>query len=64
MATNRYRKARKDILPSALRWLAFFLGALYLGWALLFPSLSGDWGRKLAGDLHGLLGYAALLLPL
>ena len=46
MAINRYRSAakatkgtkRKDILPSAIRWVAFFLGAVYLGWALAFPQ--------------------------
>ncbi|HEX4048987.1 MAG TPA: DNA translocase FtsK 4TM domain-containing protein, partial [Elusimicrobiota bacterium] len=73
MPTHRYKaaaksakggKSRKDILPSALRWAAFFLGAVYLGWALLFPSMSGDWGRTLADALHGALGGSALLLPL
>lgn len=72
MAHNRYRaaakasrggKSRKDILPSALRWVAFFLGAVYLGWALLFPSVSGAWGRAVHDELHVFMGYAALLLP-
>ncbi|MDX6769141.1 MAG: DNA translocase FtsK 4TM domain-containing protein [Elusimicrobiota bacterium] len=72
MATNRYRsaakatkssKARKDILPSALRWAAFFLGAVYLGWALLFPALSGVIGQHLSEFLFRALGSAAYLLP-
>ncbi len=70
MATNRYRsaakaksKARKDILPSALRWAAFFLGAIYLGWALLVPSHAGAIGRAIAAQLFSALGDAAFLLP-
>ena len=57
MATNRYKSAakaakgskRKDILPSAIRWVAFFLGAVYLGWALAFPQYSGVIGQGLSG---------------
>jgi S-DNA-T family DNA segregation ATPase FtsK/SpoIIIE len=73
MPTNRYRsaakskagsKARKDILPSALRWAAFFLGAVYLGWALLFPAWSGVIGQHASEFLFKLFGSAAYLLPL
>jgi S-DNA-T family DNA segregation ATPase FtsK/SpoIIIE len=70
MATNRYRSAakakskkRKDILPSALRWAAFFLGAIYLGWALLVPSHAGSIGRAVAAELFAGLGDAAFLVP-
>lgn len=73
MPTNRYRsaakatkgaKARKDILPSALRWAAFFLGAVYLGWALLFPAWAGSVGQHASEFLFKLFGSAAYLLPL
>ena len=73
MATNRYRaaakatrggKARKDMLPSALRWVAFFLGAVYLGWALAFPPYSGAIGRWLSELLFKRFGSAAFLLPI
>jgi S-DNA-T family DNA segregation ATPase FtsK/SpoIIIE len=72
MATNRYRsaakatkgsKARKDILPSALRWAAFFLGAIFLGWALVFPEWSGGVGQYANELLKHMLGSAAYLLP-
>ncbi len=72
MATNRYRsaakatkssKTRKDILPSALRWVAFFLGAVYLGWALLFPAWSGVIGQHVSEFLFRLLGTASYLVP-
>lgn len=70
MAIHRYRAAakvktsRKDILPSALRWLAFFFGGIFLAWALLIPSHAGDIGRYLSAKLFALLGQAAYLLPL
>jgi S-DNA-T family DNA segregation ATPase FtsK/SpoIIIE len=75
MAINRYRsaakstkgkKSRKDILPSALRWAAFFVGAIYLGWALLFPnpSLSGSAGAWISEHLRPVFGLAAFLLPI
>ena len=72
MPTNRYRsaakatkssKARKDILPSALRWVAFFFGAVYLGWALMFPAWSGRIGQHTSEFLFRLFGSAAYLLP-
>lgn len=72
MATNRYRsaakatkggKTRKDLLPSFLRWTAFFLGSIYLGWALAFPALSGDIGQALSETLFKAFGAAAYLLP-
>ncbi len=71
MATNRYRSAakatkgtkRKDILPSAIRWVAFFLGAVYLGWALAFPQYSGVIGQGLSEFLFKRFGAAAYLLP-
>src|SRR6266576_5301524 len=72
MATNRYRsaakatkggKSRKDILPSAIRWVAFFLGAVYLGWALAFPQYSGVIGQGLSEFLFKRLGTAAYILP-
>jgi S-DNA-T family DNA segregation ATPase FtsK/SpoIIIE len=72
MATNRYRSAakatkggknRKDLLPSAIRWVAFFLGAVYLGWALAFPQYSGVIGQGLSEFLFKRFGAAAYLLP-
>ena len=71
MATNRYRSAakatkstkRKDILPSAIRWVAFFLGAVYLGWALAFPAYSGVIGQRLSEFVFQRFGAAAYLLP-
>lgn len=71
MATNRYRSAakatkttkRKDILPSAIRWVAFFLGAVYLGWALAFPQYSGVIGRALSEFFFRLFGVGVYLLP-
>ncbi len=71
MATNRYRSAakatkgtkRKDILPSAIRWVAFFLGAVYLGWALALPSYSGRFGQAMAEFFFRQFGAAAYLLP-
>ena len=71
MANHRHRaakatrggKSRKDILPSALRWLAFFLGAVYLGWALLVPSHAGRIGQSLSESLFSFFGAAAYLLP-
>ncbi len=71
MATNRYRSAvkapkatkRKDLLPSALRWTVFFLGAIYLGWALAFPRYSGVIGQGLSDFLFKRFGVAAYLLP-
>lgn len=71
MAINRYRSAaktakgtkRKDILPSAIRWVAFFLGAVYLGWALAFPAYSGRIGQALSEFFFHQLGTAAYLLP-
>ena len=71
MATNRYRSAakatkgtkRKDILPSAIRWVAFFLGAVYLGWALAFPQYSGVIGQGLSELLFRRFGAGAYLLP-
>jgi len=71
MAINRYRSAakatkgtkRKDILPSAIRWVAFFLGAVYLGWALAFPQYSGVIGQGLSEFLFKRFGAAAYLLP-
>lgn len=71
MAINRYRSAakvtkgtkRKDILPSAIRWVAFFLGAVYLGWALAFPQYSGRIGQILSEFFFHRFGVAAYLLP-
>ncbi len=71
MAINRYRSAakatksskRKDILPSAIRWVAFFLGAVYLGWALAFPQYSGKIGRGLSDFFFHRFGVGAFLLP-
>jgi S-DNA-T family DNA segregation ATPase FtsK/SpoIIIE len=71
MAINRYRSAakatkstkRKDILPSAIRWVAFFLGAVYLGWALAFPQYSGVIGQGLSEFLFKRFGVASYLLP-
>lgn len=71
MAINRYRSAakatkgtkRKDILPSAIRWVAFFLGAVYLGWALAFPQYSGSVGQVLHKFFHQRFGVGAYLLP-
>lgn len=71
MAINRYRSAakatkgtkRKDILPSAIRWVAFFLGAVYLGWALAFPEYSGRVGQTLSEFFFRQFGAAAYLLP-
>ncbi|UPT72596.1 MAG: DNA translocase FtsK [Elusimicrobiota bacterium] len=71
MATNRYRSAakatkgtkRKDILPSAIRWVAFFLGAVYLGWALAFPQYSGVIGQGLSEMMFKRFGAASYLLP-
>ncbi|MCM2305772.1 MAG: DNA translocase FtsK [Elusimicrobia bacterium] len=71
MAINRYRSAakatkatkRKDILPSAIRWVAFFLGAVYLGWALAFPQYSGVIGQGLSEFLFKRFGAASYLLP-
>ncbi|OGR48110.1 MAG: hypothetical protein A2X37_08890 [Elusimicrobia bacterium GWA2_66_18] len=57
-------KSRKDILPSALRWLAFFFGGVFLAWALLVPSHAGDIGRYIAARLFAFLGNAAYLLPI
>jgi S-DNA-T family DNA segregation ATPase FtsK/SpoIIIE len=72
MRTHRYKasakstkgKSRKDILPSALRWASFFLGAVYLGWALLLPAHSGRIGQSVADFLFGKFGSAAYLLPI
>jgi|CXWL01.1.fsa_nt_gi S-DNA-T family DNA segregation ATPase FtsK/SpoIIIE len=73
MATNRYRsaakatrggKGRKDLLPSAMRWVAFFVGAVYLGWALAFPQYSGVIGQGLSEILFKRFGTAAFLLPI
>ncbi len=75
MPTHRYKaaakatkggKGRKDILPSALRWITFFLGAVYLSWALVFPDprLSGGIGSAVAGFLFRQFGDAAYILPL
>ncbi|MBI3565176.1 MAG: DNA translocase FtsK [Elusimicrobia bacterium] len=76
MPTHRYKaaakatkgggKGRKDILPSALRWITFFLGAVYLSWALVFPdpSMSGGIGSAVAGFLFRQFGDAAYILPL
>ena len=74
MPTHRYKaaakatkgaKSRKDILPSALRWAVFFVGSIYLGWALAFPdpAWSGRLGAWLSENLHVLFGDAAYLLP-
>ncbi|MDO8757433.1 MAG: DNA translocase FtsK 4TM domain-containing protein, partial [Elusimicrobiota bacterium] len=71
MAINRYRSAakatkgtkRKDILPSAIRWVAFFLGAVYLGWALAFPQYSGVIGQRVSEFLFRRFGAASYLLP-
>lgn len=75
MPTNRYKAAakatksskkdRKDILPSALRWITFFLGAVYLSWALVFhdPSMSGRIGSTIADFLFHQFGNAAYILP-
>ncbi|MBI4059868.1 MAG: DNA translocase FtsK 4TM domain-containing protein [Elusimicrobia bacterium] len=72
MAINRYRSAakatkggnsRKDLLPSAIRWAAFFLGSVYLGWALAFPRYSGVIGQNLSAILFRIFGAAAFLLP-
>ncbi|MDP3542792.1 MAG: DNA translocase FtsK 4TM domain-containing protein [Elusimicrobiota bacterium] len=71
MAINRYRSAakatksskRKDILPSAIRWVAFFLGAVYLGWALAFPQYSGKIGVGLSNFFFHRFGVGAYLLP-
>ena len=71
MGTNRYRSSvkapkatkRKDLLPSALRWTVFFLGAIYLGWALAFPRYSGAIGQGLSECLFRRFGIAAYLLP-
>ncbi|OGR95336.1 MAG: hypothetical protein A2V88_11930 [Elusimicrobia bacterium RBG_16_66_12] len=73
MAHSRYRtaakaakggKSRKDILPSALRWLAFFFGGVFLAWALLVPSHAGGVGRYISEKLFALFGNAAYLLPI
>ncbi|MEK7389502.1 MAG: DNA translocase FtsK 4TM domain-containing protein [Elusimicrobiota bacterium] len=72
MGTNRYRsaakssragKSSKDLLPSALRWAAFFIGSVYLGWALLFPQYSGIIGQRLCELCVKRLGSASFLLP-
>ncbi len=72
MSINGYRLSvksmrgskRKNILPSATRWAAFFLGAVYLGWALLFPQYSGAIGQTLSAFLFKCFGVAAFLLPI
>ncbi|MDE2489326.1 MAG: DNA translocase FtsK 4TM domain-containing protein [Elusimicrobia bacterium] len=71
MPTNRYRsaartkaKGRKDLLPSFLRWTVFFLGAVYLSWALVFPGRSGRVGAAVAAGMFRACGDAAYLLPL
>ncbi|MFI5349729.1 MAG: DNA translocase FtsK 4TM domain-containing protein [Elusimicrobiota bacterium] len=73
MPTHRYKaaakstkggKSRKDILPSALRWTAFFLGSIYLGWALVFPAHAGVIGQSLAEKVFQYFGGAAYLLPI
>jgi S-DNA-T family DNA segregation ATPase FtsK/SpoIIIE len=73
LPTHRYKaaakatkggKGRKDILPSALRWAAFFLGSVYLGWALVFPSHAGVIGQSLSEKLFQWFGNASYLLPL
>ena len=74
MPTHRYKAAakatkgsrsRKDILPSALRWAVFFVGSIYLGWALAFPdpAWSGGLGAWLSERLHVAFGDAAYMLP-
>ena len=73
MPTNRYRaaakgkaaKGRRDVLASALRWTAFFLGAVFVGWALCFPNpaYSGRIGMHTAEFLFRLFGKAAFLVP-
>ena len=74
MPTQRYKaparstkskggKSRRDILPSALRWAAFFLGSIYVGWALVAPAHAGVIGQAVAEHLFRTLGLAAYLLP-
>ncbi len=57
-------KSRKDILPSAIRWVAFFLGSVYLGWALAFPAHAGRIGQVLSEILFHRCGSAAYLIPI
>ncbi|MFI5347254.1 MAG: DNA translocase FtsK 4TM domain-containing protein [Elusimicrobiota bacterium] len=72
MPTHRYKasakstksKSRKDILPSALRWITFFLGAVYLGWALVAPTHAGVIGQAISEKLFQYFGAAAYLLPI
>jgi S-DNA-T family DNA segregation ATPase FtsK/SpoIIIE len=47
-----------------LRWAAFFLGAVYLGWALVVPSLAGVIGQSISEKLFQYFGAAAYLLPI
>jgi S-DNA-T family DNA segregation ATPase FtsK/SpoIIIE len=74
MPTHRYKtpaksakskgsKSRKDILPSALRWAAFFLGSIYVGWALVVPAHAGVIGQAIYEFLIKEFGRAAYLLP-
>jgi len=74
MPTQRYKapaksaktkgsKSRTDILPSALRWAAFFLGSIYVGWALLVPAHAGVIGQAISEFLFREFGQAAYLLP-
>ncbi len=58
------KNSRRDLLPSALRWAAFFLGAVYLGWTLVFTAQSGRLGGFIASELFSAFGRAAYLLPL
>ncbi len=56
-------RKRNDILVSGLRWLGGFAGAAYLAWLVVFPSLSGTFGRWASGVLFGGLGLGAYLVP-
>jgi len=63
-AKNKGGKSRQDILPSALRWAAFFLGSIYVGWSLLVPAHAGVIGQTISEFLFREFGEAAYLLPL
>ena len=49
-----------------MRWATFFLGAVYLSWALVFPdpALSGGIGAAVSAFLFRQFGDAAYILPL
>ncbi|MBI4679272.1 MAG: DNA translocase FtsK 4TM domain-containing protein [Elusimicrobia bacterium] len=59
------RKARRDgAFLSALRLAAGGVLAAYLAWLILFPGLSGSFGRWVERGLWAAFGAASFLLPL